>query len=98
MGEEKKLTRKKIEATKLMNKYMSDYFYELDRASKTGEEKVAWCTSVGPSELLLSMGFNVYYPENHGALLGTSRSQQKLSRMLMQSVILPISVLTSHRI
>ena len=73
MGEEKKLTRKKIEATKLMNKYMSDYFYELDRASKTGDEKVAWCTSVGPSELLLSMGFKVYYPENHGALLGTSR-------------------------
>jgi len=73
MGEEKKITRKKIEATKLMNKYMSDYFYELDRASKTGDEKVAWCTSVGPSELLLSMGFKVYYPENHGALLGTSR-------------------------
>ncbi len=41
MGEEKKVTRKKIEATKLMNKYMSDYFYELDRASKTGNEKVA---------------------------------------------------------
>lgn len=73
MGEGKKLTRKKIEATKLMNKYMSDYFYDLDRASKTGDEKVAWCTSVGPSELLLSMGFKIYYPENHGALLGTSR-------------------------
>ena len=73
MSEEKKLTRKKIEATKLMIKYMSDYFYELDSASKTGDEKVAWCTSVGPSELLLSMGFKVYYPENHGALLGTSR-------------------------
>jgi len=73
MSEEKRLTRKKIEATKLMNKYMSDYFYELDRASKMEDEKVAWCTSVGPSELLLSMGFKVYYPENHGALLGTSR-------------------------
>jgi benzoyl-CoA reductase/2-hydroxyglutaryl-CoA dehydratase subunit BcrC/BadD/HgdB len=73
MSEEKKLTRKKIEATKLMNKYMSDYFYDLDRASKTGDDKIAWCTSVGPAELLLSMGFKVYYPENHGALLGTSR-------------------------
>ncbi len=73
MGEEKKITRKKIEATKLMNKYMSDYFYELDNASKASDQKVAWCTSVGPSELLLSMGFKVYYPENHGALLGTSR-------------------------
>ena len=73
MSEEKKVTRKKIEATGLMNKYMADYFYELDRASKSGEKKIAWCTSVGPAELLLSMGFLVYYPENHGALLGTSR-------------------------
>jgi benzoyl-CoA reductase/2-hydroxyglutaryl-CoA dehydratase subunit BcrC/BadD/HgdB len=73
MGEVKKATRKKIEATGIMNKYMADYFYELDRASKSGDRKIAWCTSVGPAELLLSMGFLVYYPENHGALLGTSR-------------------------
>jgi benzoyl-CoA reductase/2-hydroxyglutaryl-CoA dehydratase subunit BcrC/BadD/HgdB len=73
MSEEKKVTRKKIEATGVMNKYMAEYFYELDRASKSGEKKIAWCTSVGPAELLLSMGFLVYYPENHGALLGTSR-------------------------
>jgi len=73
MDEEKKVARKKIEATRIMNKYMADYFYELDRASKSGDKKIAWCTSVGPAELLLSMGFLVYYPENHGALLGTSR-------------------------
>lgn len=73
MVEEKKVVRKKIEATGIMNKYMADYFYELDRASKSEEKKIAWCTSVGPAELLLSMGFLVYYPENHGALLGTSR-------------------------
>lgn len=73
MAEEKKVIRKKIEATKIMNQYMAEYFYELDNASKTGEKKVAWCTSVGPAELLLAMGFLVYYPENHGALLGTSR-------------------------
>ena len=73
MSEEKKVARKKIEATGIMNKYMADYFYELDKASKSREKKIAWCTSVGPAELLLSMGFLVYYPENHGALLGTSR-------------------------
>jgi len=73
MAEEKKVTRKKIEATKKMNQHMAEYFYELDNASKTGEKKIAWCTSVGPAELLLAMGFLVYYPENHGALLGTSR-------------------------
>lgn len=73
MAEEKKLSRKKIEATGKMNQYMAEYFYMLDNASKTGDKKIAWCTSVGPAELLLAMGFLVYYPENHGALLGTSR-------------------------
>ena len=73
MAEEKKVVRKTIEATRTMGKCMADYFYELDNASKTGDKKIAWCTSVGPAELLLAMGFLVYYPENHGALLGTSR-------------------------
>ena len=34
---------------------------------------VAWCTSVGPAELLRALGFKVYFPENHGAMLGASR-------------------------
>ena len=73
MSEEKKVLRKKIEATDKMNQYMADYFYELNDASKTGAQKIAWCTSVGPAELLLAMGFLVHYPENHGAILGTTR-------------------------
>lgn len=73
MSEEKKFTIKKIQATGHMRKIMADYFYELDRASKEGSPKVAWCTSVGPAELLLSLGFLVHYPENHGAILGSTR-------------------------
>lgn len=74
MSEEKKVTIKKIQATGHMRKIMADYFYELDRASKEGSPKVAWCTSVGPAELLLSLGFLVHYPENHGAILGSTRT------------------------
>ncbi|NIM58048.1 MAG: 2-hydroxyacyl-CoA dehydratase [Candidatus Aminicenantes bacterium] len=73
MSEEKKVAFKKIQATGHMRKIMADYFYELDRASKEGSPKVAWCTSVGPAELLLSLGFVVHYPENHGAVLGSTR-------------------------
>ncbi len=62
-----------IKATKQMKKLMADHFLGLDRAKKEGHPKVAWCTSVGPAELLLSLGFDVYYPENHGALLGATR-------------------------
>jgi benzoyl-CoA reductase/2-hydroxyglutaryl-CoA dehydratase subunit BcrC/BadD/HgdB len=74
MTEEKKATIKKIQATGQMRKIMADYFYELDGASREGSPKIAWCTSVGPAELLLSLGFLVYYPENHGAMLGATRT------------------------
>ncbi len=73
MAEEKKSAIKKIRATGPMRKLMAEYFQELDEASRTGSAKVAWCTSVGPAELLRSFGFKVYFPENHGAVLGSSR-------------------------
>ena len=56
-----------------MKQVMSDYFYDLDRAAKDPNEKVAWCSSVGPAELLRSLGFHVYFPENHAAMLGATR-------------------------
>jgi benzoyl-CoA reductase/2-hydroxyglutaryl-CoA dehydratase subunit BcrC/BadD/HgdB len=65
--------RRPIAATSLMKNLMADHFLSLDKAKKEGTQKVAWCTSVGPAELLHAMGFQVYYPENHGALLGATR-------------------------
>lgn len=73
MAEENKAARKKIRATDLMNKIMSDYFYGLNEAATSGKQKVAWCTSVGPAELLRAMGFAVHFPENHAAILGATR-------------------------
>lgn len=73
MPEKKKVTRKKIKAASEMGRLMTDYYYELDHASRTGEKKVAWCSSVGPAEILRAMGFLVYFPENHSAMLGTTR-------------------------
>lgn len=78
MPEEKKAVRKKIAAISEMNRIMAEYFYELDDAAKTGAKKVAWCTSVGPAEILRAMGFVVYFPENHGAMLGATRMSTEL--------------------
>lgn len=78
MPGEKKAARKKIAAISEMNRIMAEYFYELDDAAKTGAKKVAWCTSVGPAEILRAMGFLVYFPENHGAMLGTTRMSTEL--------------------
>jgi benzoyl-CoA reductase/2-hydroxyglutaryl-CoA dehydratase subunit BcrC/BadD/HgdB len=73
MTKEKKAIRKKIEASNDMKQYMADYYYELDHASKTGERKVAWCSSVGPAEILRAMNFLVFFPETHSAMLGATR-------------------------
>jgi len=44
----------------------------------TGMKKpIAWCTSAGPAEILRALGFEVYFPENHGALLGASRMAER---------------------
>lgn len=59
-----------IKTTKLLKNVMRDYFTGMS----TGDKKIAWCTSVGPAELLRSFGFEVYFPENHGALLGATRT------------------------
>jgi benzoyl-CoA reductase/2-hydroxyglutaryl-CoA dehydratase subunit BcrC/BadD/HgdB len=73
MAEEKKSAFKKIRAAGTMKKIMADHFYSADKAAREGKPKLAWCTSVGPAELLHAMGFEVYYPENHGAMLGATR-------------------------
>jgi len=73
VADDKKKIIKKIKASGPMRQLMADYFLELDEAAKSGSHKIAWCTSVGPAELLRSFGFLVYFPENHAAMLGSSR-------------------------
>ncbi len=64
----------KIQTSKLMKEIMANYFLGMKDPSK----KIAWCTSVGPAELLRSFGFEVHFPENHGALLGATRTANDL--------------------
>ncbi len=73
MAEEKKVKIKRLESAKVAGKFMADYYYDLDRAAKAGDRKVAWCTSVGPAEILRALGFAVYFPETHSAMIGTSK-------------------------
>ena len=76
--EKSKPKRKPIQATNNMKEIMANYFHELDEESNNTNGLVAWCTSVGPAELLLSFDFKVYYPENHGAMLGSTRMAMDL--------------------
>lgn len=66
--------RKRIHAAEELRKIATTYYQDLDHASKDPSQKVAWCSSVGPAELLLALDFKVYYPENHTAMLGSART------------------------
>jgi benzoyl-CoA reductase/2-hydroxyglutaryl-CoA dehydratase subunit BcrC/BadD/HgdB len=73
MPEDKKVVRKKIASAADVNNFMRDYYLELDAAVRSGSPKIAWCTSVGPAEILRAFGFLVYFPETHSAMLGATR-------------------------
>ncbi|UCE12832.1 MAG: 2-hydroxyacyl-CoA dehydratase, partial [Candidatus Heimdallarchaeota archaeon] len=68
------ITRKTIHAANKLKEIATTYYRNLDNAAKDPNQKVAWCSSVGPAELLLAFDYNVYYPENHTAMLGASRT------------------------
>jgi benzoyl-CoA reductase/2-hydroxyglutaryl-CoA dehydratase subunit BcrC/BadD/HgdB len=70
--------RVEIRASGALRQVMALHFEEIRQAAEEGKGNVAWCTSVGPAELLHAMGFRVYFPENHGAMLGTSRASADL--------------------
>jgi len=67
-----------LNSAKPLKDLMAAHFGELKEAAESGERPIAWVTSVGPAELLLALGFLVYYPENHGAMLGASRMATEL--------------------
>ena len=69
---------KRLNSSNVLGKFMSDYYYELDNAAKIKDRKIAWCTSVGPAELLRALGYLVYFPETHSAMMGTSRMATEL--------------------
>jgi len=78
MSDEKKPKRKKLKAAAMVSRFMADYYYALDKASKNGKPKIAWCTSVGPAEILRALGYLIYFPETHSAMLGATRMASDL--------------------
>lgn len=66
-----------FDSTAALKATMDTYFRELGAAAERHTAPVAWCTSVGPAELLRAMGFQVFFPENHAAMMGAARSANR---------------------
>ena len=67
-----------IRAADSLRGLLRTHFLSLDEAASDPERKVAWVSSVAPVELVRAMGYEVYFPENHGALLGATRTASSL--------------------
>jgi len=65
--------RVELRSTAALKDTMGAYFRELAGADRERTAPIAWCTSVGPAELLRALGYVVYFPENHAAMLGAAR-------------------------
>jgi benzoyl-CoA reductase/2-hydroxyglutaryl-CoA dehydratase subunit BcrC/BadD/HgdB len=56
---------------------MGTYYRDLGDAPAQQGAPVAWCSSVAPAELLRALGYRVFFPENHAAMLGAARSANR---------------------
>jgi len=72
------MTRREFTSTATLKATMRDHFVALADAARTRETPIAWCSSVGPAELLRALGFGVFFPENHGAMLGANRISNRV--------------------
>ena len=68
-----------IRSTDRLKELMGAYFKRLG----SGAYKVAWCTSVGPAELLRSFGFEVYFPAEWSTAEGDDRRCQDAPKCLI---------------
>jgi benzoyl-CoA reductase/2-hydroxyglutaryl-CoA dehydratase subunit BcrC/BadD/HgdB len=65
-----------LRSTAALRETMGAYYRSLG-AEGDRHVPVAWCSSVGPAELLRALGFAVFFPENHAAMLGAARSANR---------------------
>jgi bcr-type benzoyl-CoA reductase subunit B len=67
----------KITSAKKMRDIMTTYYIDA-MSAKENNKLVAWITSGGPVEPLIAMDIIPVYPENHGAMIGSSKMGEDL--------------------
>lgn len=71
-----------LTSTTALREVMGSHFRALGDAVTRKSAPIAWCSSVGPAELLRALGFEVFFPENHAAMLGAARTAQRYMPVL----------------
>jgi benzoyl-CoA reductase/2-hydroxyglutaryl-CoA dehydratase subunit BcrC/BadD/HgdB len=66
-----------LASTAQLKATMDAYYRDVGHAAEQKSAPVAWCTSVGPAELLRALGYRVFFPENHAAMMGAARTANR---------------------
>jgi 2-dehydropantoate 2-reductase len=56
-----------------LKELLRNYHADLQAASDDPRRLIAWCSGMGPVEIVRALGMTPYFPENHAAMIGTSR-------------------------
>lgn len=80
-----------LESAPRLKEIIHGYFQDLARADRDPERHVAWCSSVGPVEIVRAMGYTPYFPENHAALIGASGLHGKYIRRALADGFSPFA-------
>ncbi|MEI7703723.1 MAG: 2-dehydropantoate 2-reductase [Deltaproteobacteria bacterium] len=62
-----------LESAPRLKEIVHGYYTDLAAAGRDPSRHVAWCSGLGPVELVRAMGYTPYFPENNAALIGASR-------------------------
>jgi 2-dehydropantoate 2-reductase len=60
-----------------LKELLHEYHRDLQAAADDPDRQVAWCSGLGPVEIVRALGMTPFFPENHAALIGTSRQTGK---------------------
>jgi 2-dehydropantoate 2-reductase len=72
-----------LECAPKLKELIHGYYQDLAAADRDPDRHVAWCSGLGPVEIVRALGYTPYFPENHAALIGASRQPGRyISRAL----------------
>jgi 2-dehydropantoate 2-reductase len=74
-----------LETAPKLKELLKQYHRDLQAAADDPARRVAWCSALGPCEIIRALGITPYFPENHAALIGaTHQSGRYISRAMAE--------------
>lgn len=66
-----------LQTAPALKELLREYYIEIQKGSDNPDQLVAWASGMAPVEIIRALGILPYFPENHAALIGSSRQSGK---------------------